>query len=221
MSSYQLSFIEGKLSLILPDQLRFTPFFIDFATYHKISHASDGGRQLLYKAAKLKNITEQTLIDATGGWARDAFFLAKQGFKVIVIEQSESVFRLLEDAYERALKQADLAPIMARMELIHANACDLFKQGLRQAVIYLDPMFPERSKSAKVKKDLQILQSLAETSITNSEELFMLAQQAAEQRVIVKRPIKAPFLADKKPSFQYLGKTVRFDVYLIPNTLKK
>jgi hypothetical protein len=32
--------------------------------------------------------------------------------------------------------------------------------------------------------------------------------------VVVKRPLKAAFLADKKPDYQLSGKAIRFDMYL-------
>lgn len=209
---YQLEIINNQLSLISPHQINFKPFSIDFADYLKHANLGQGGRRLLYKAVKIKN--SDTILDATGGWARDAVYLAQQGLKVKLIEQTDVVFRLLEDAYQRALADPDIAPIIARIELIHADACALLRKGLRHKIIYLDPMFPERSKSAKVKKDLQILQSLPETHQGNPEELFLLAREHAEERVVVKRPITAPFLAEARPDFQYKGKTVRFDVYV-------
>jgi 16S rRNA (guanine1516-N2)-methyltransferase len=209
-ASYQFVNVNQKLSLQLNSQLK--PFSINFTDYLKSSNLGEGGRHLLYKAVKLKGETDYSIIDATGGWARDAFFLAQQGLQVKVIEQAEVVFRLLEDAYQRALNDPSVAPIMARMEFIHADAKSLLPK-LQPKVIYLDPMFPGRSKSAKVKKDLQILQSLPETFLGDPDELFLLAREVAE-RVVVKRPIGAPFLAGVKASFQYTGKTVRFDVYV-------
>lgn len=168
---------------------------------------------MLYKAVKLKASDKPEIFDATGGWARDAFFLAQQGFNITVVERVELIYRLLEDAYQRAVHQPQLSEIMSRITLIHADACTLLQKGLRSKVIYLDPMFPERSKSAKVKKDLQILQSIPET-FGDVEVLFQWVRAATDERVVVKRPMQAPFLAEVRPDFQYLGKTVRFDVYL-------
>ena len=39
------------------------------------------------------------------------------------------------------------------------------------------------------------------------------ALSIAENRVVVKRPRKAPFLADRKPSLQFEGKSSRYDIY--------
>ena len=80
-------------------------------------------------------------------------------------------------------------------------------------VIYLDPMFPARRKSAAVKKKLQLLQQL-ERPATDEEagELLRAALAAGPRKVVVKRPAKGPDLAGVKPSYRVAGKAVRFDV---------
>lgn len=207
--AYSLTLIDSALNLCMPG---FKPFFIDFYEYYKTSNLGEGGRRLLYKAAKIKNKPPQKILDATGGWARDAFYLAEQGFEVAVAERVEPIFLLLQDAAKRAQEYQELQNIITRLNFIHADSKTILTT--RQfPIIYLDPMFPTREKSAKVKKDLQILQALEQTSQGDPDELFLQAQKSASERVIVKRPIEAPFLANKKPDFQYLGKTVRFDVY--------
>ena len=212
-SIYRLASVDQKLCLTLTNQIGFKPFYIDFYEYLQGSTMGEGGRRLLYKAVKIKGNTQPHVIDANGGWARDAFFLAQQGFTVTVIERVEVIFKLLNDARERALAHQELQEIMARMTFVYADAREFLQQEIHPKVIYLDPMFPTRIKSAKVKKDLQILQSLADASMDDPNELFLLARQKATERVVVKRPIVAPFLAEVRPDFQYLGKTVRFDVY--------
>lgn len=39
------------------------------------------------------------------------------------------------------------------------------------------------------------------------------ALQVAENRVVVKRPKSAPFLANREPGLQLTGKSGRFDIY--------
>lgn len=68
-------------------------------------------------------------------------------------------------------------------------------------IVYLDPMFPPRTKSAAVKKNMQILHGLffsddgtergASRSIEEEATLLQAAWEAAKYRVVVKRPIKA------------------------------
>ena len=80
-------------------------------------------------------------------------------------------------------------------------------------VIYLDPMFPERTKSASVKKKFQLLH-LLEHPCENEEELLEAAIALHPKKVIVKRMAKGPFLAGKKPSYSIKGKSIRYDCYV-------
>ncbi len=74
-------------------------------------------------------------------------------------------------------------------------------------------MYPERKKSALVKKEMQILQHLLGKD-ENSAELLKTALNYAKDRVVVKRPLHAPFLLDKKPAASINSKKTRFDIYL-------
>ena len=82
-------------------------------------------------------------------------------------------------------------------------------------VVYLDPMFPARTKSAAVKKKFQLLHRL-ETPCANEDELMAAALAAKPRKVVVKRPIKAPVLAGVRPSHSIQGKAVRYDVIVPP-----
>jgi len=75
-------------------------------------------------------------------------------------------------------------------------------------------MFPERGKSAAVKKDLATVQALFTyaSGAPNAEALLTWAVAQPVDRVVVKRPVKAPSLGVSKPSYSIAGKTVRFDV---------
>ncbi|MEL7401451.1 MAG: class I SAM-dependent methyltransferase, partial [Pseudomonadota bacterium] len=48
----------------------------------------------------------------------------------------------------------------------------------------------------------------------DADELLSAALSVARYRVAVKRPAKAPFLADTKPTYQLEGKTSRYDIYV-------
>ena len=79
-------------------------------------------------------------------------------------------------------------------------------------VVYLDPMFPERGKSAKAKKEMLAFQQLVGEG-DNEDRLLDESRRVAKYRVVVKRPIKAPYMASHKPAFDLRGKTIRYDVY--------
>ena len=59
---------------------------------------------------------------------------------------------------------------------------------------------------------MQVLHTLGGTT-EQPERLINAALDSGAARVVVKRPIKADFLAGRVPSSQVMGKTVRFDLY--------
>jgi len=73
-------------------------------------------------------------------------------------------------------------------------------------------MFPERQKSADVKKEMNASHSIVGADL-DADRLLPLALEKAQYRVVVKRPRKAPFLNNQPPSYQLEGKTSRFDIY--------
>ncbi len=174
-------------------------------------------RELVVQAARLRRAGESPLVvDATAGLGRDGFLLAAAGFRVVLCERNPVVAALLRDGLARAALLPRTASIAARIRLIAADFADALEQlSERPAVIYLDPMFPPRSKSAKVKQELQLLQLLEGTGGGESDaaRLLQTALAAGPRKVVVKRPLKGPALAGPAPSHVLRGKAVRFDVY--------
>jgi 16S rRNA (guanine1516-N2)-methyltransferase len=120
---------------------------------------------------------------------------------------------LLADALSRATQNADIADIAARMQIHNSNAIHfLTENNITADVIYMDPMYPTREKSALVKKDMQLLHQLAGAD-TDSAELLAIARQKAGKRVVVKRPKGAEFVGEQKPSVSIQSKNTRFDIY--------
>ncbi len=172
-------------------------------------------RELLVRAAKLKDASRlgraPVVVDATAGLGTDSFLLAAAGWEVHLFESDPVIAALLIDACERARQDPHLADIAARMHPVSGDSIAALP-ALRGTVdvVYLDPMFPERTKSAAVKKKFQLLH-LLERPCTNQEELLSAALAAAPRKVVVKRPIKGPYLAGVTPSHSLKGKAVRFD----------
>jgi 16S rRNA (guanine1516-N2)-methyltransferase len=99
----------------------------------------------------------------------------------------------------------------ARMQI---RAGDSQRQAVAAgSVIYLDPMFPERKKAAAVKKEALMLQSLTDVQDVG-DALWAWAWAQPVERIVVKRPLRAPTLGDQKPSHSLSGKAVRFDVFV-------
>lgn len=168
--------------------------------------------ELLVRAAKIKNPgAPLEAIDATAGLGEDSLLLAAAGFHVRMYEKDPRVAALLKDAMSRASENSELAQYIERMELEEVDS----RLGLADLlytpdIIYLDPMFPARRKSAAVKKKFQLMHQLA-LSDEDASELLELAIAIRPRKVIVKRPIKGPYLSDVKPSYSITGKAVRYD----------
>ena len=170
-------------------------------------------RELLVRAARVKGAPQPLrAVDATAGLGEDALLLAAAGFEVTLVERDPVIAALLADALERAAVDERLAPIAARMQLVCAEST-AYLRSLEEspALVYLDPMFPAKGKAALTKKKLQLFQRL-EAPCSEEEALMDAACACRPLRIVVKRPLKAPALAGRKPSHSVEGKTIRYDV---------
>jgi 16S rRNA (guanine1516-N2)-methyltransferase len=178
-----------------------------------------GGRgQAIARAIGLKPGTAPPrVLDATAGLGKDAFVLACLGCPLTLVERSPVVALLVDDAIERARDEADFANILATgFQLIKGNALDVLQAlgaGQRPEVIYLDPMYPERKKTAQVKKNMQLLQKLLGQD-EDTEQLLAKALQCATKRVVVKRPKGAASIPGHRPTTCIESKKTRYDVYV-------
>ena len=84
----------------------------------------------------------------------------------------------------------------------------------RPDIVYVDPMFPLRKKSAKVKKEMQAFHAIVGTD-PDADDLLANALAVAQYRVVVKRPAGAGFLAETKPNYSLEGKSTRYDIYAL------
>lgn len=168
--------------------------------------------EMLSKATK-SDKSGGIAIDATAGMGEDAFLIAANGYDVALHEQNPVIALLLKDAIRRAKKQPVLKDIVARMHVVEGDSIDILSNRLDPVdLIYLDPMFPGRQKSGLINKKLQLIQKM-ESPCSNEYELFDAAIKAGPSKIVVKRPLKAPYLADKKPNYSLDGKAIRYDCY--------
>ena len=177
------------------------------------------GGELLVRAAKLKAVEHPSVLDATAGMGEDSLLLAAAGCTVTLYERDPVIAALLADTLRRAREDDALRAVAARMTLYAEDSIAALTrladapESERPDVVLLDPMFPERQKSALVKKKFQLLHRL-EAPCGEEASLLDAARAAAKYRVIVKRPAKGAYLADVKPSYSLAGKAVRYDCLL-------
>lgn len=199
------------------------PVSVDFvggALAHRRKFGGGKGQQVA-RAVGIRSGFYPRVLDATAGLGRDAFVLASLGVEVQMLERNPVVRALLQDGLER-LRQAagedmELAAISARLTLVESGvtcAVDWLAAQPPESlpVVYLDPMFPERGKSAKVKKEMAAFHTIV-GSDEDADKLLEPAYAACYYRTVVKRPRLAPYLADKKPALSLEGKSGRFDIY--------
>lgn len=215
-----LEWREGQIQLRSLNPELGLPIAVDFL------HGKTGFRfqraqhEMIVKAVAGRSKDRLTVVDATAGLGRDSFILAAAGYSVISCERQPAIAALLADGLDRALDSEAGAPVARRITVKPISAFSLLSDLLaagdelaRPDVVYLDPMFPERSKPALVKKEMRIFRDVVGDDI-DAESLLTLAINAAKKRVVVKRPRKSgALMAAMKPGYQILGKTSRMDVY--------
>ena len=172
--------------------------------------------ELLVRAAKVKPAGDRPLraVDATAGLGEDALLLAAAGFSVRLFERNAVIAALLRDAMERASLIPELAETVSRMRVSEADSVDALRSlDFEPDVILLDPMFPQKGKDAAAKKKLQMFQQL-ECPCDDEGTLFEAAIAASPRKIVVKRPVKGPLLAGRKPDYSLEGKAIRYDCYV-------
>ena len=174
-----------------------------------------GTGQLVARAVGLqKTRAGLHVLDATAGLGQDAFVLAGLGCRVTLLERNPVIHALLADGLARAALNPDCAPVVARMTLESGSSIDWLVKADPESVdvVYLDPMFPHRDKSALVKKEMQVFRQVVGDD-DDSAQLLQAALKAARYRVVVKRPRKAPAVEGPEPATRIEGKSSRYDIY--------
>jgi len=200
------------------------PVYVDFtggALGYRLRHGSLR-REPLARAVGLKGTAMPTVLDATAGLGRDAFILAALGCRVELIERSPMIAALLRDGLQRAAQAAATREAANRLHLQVGDAVALMAalaEADRPDVVYLDPMYPHRSKSALVKKEMRMLRALVGEDL-DAAPLLVAALRTARRRVVVKRPRLAPALGGPAPSHALTGSTTRFDIYVTSTRLQ-
>ena len=141
-----------------------------------------------------------TVLDAMAGWGSDGLTLAAAGCVVTMTESHPLVFAMLVDLAERCGSRATVELADARRRI--PSGFD---------VVYLDPMFEPRAKTALPKKPMQVLRDIVGRDAPDVEEIVALARRHARERVVVKRQVHSRAIG--APDWRIAGRTVRFDVY--------
>ena len=191
------------------------PVFVDFlsdAMSYRM-HRAGLKNEAIARAVGLKK-TRPTVLDGTAGLGKDGFILASMGCRVLLLERCPVIAALLDDGLSRAAEDPEIGHIIDRMTLIGTDSRKFhLSPDQRPQVVYLDPMYPHRSKSSLVKKEMRFLRDIVGDD-PDSGELLTWGLSLATKRVVVKRPKLAGHLGPA-PSLTVKSKKNRFDVYLV------
>ncbi|WP_058973261.1 16S rRNA (guanine(1516)-N(2))-methyltransferase RsmJ [Type-D symbiont of Plautia stali] len=204
------------LELRKRDEPKLGGIFVDFVSGAMAHRRKFGGGrgEAVAKAVGIKGGYLPDVVDATAGLGRDAFVLAALGCRVRMLERHPVVAALLDDGLRRGYEDAEIGGwLRERLTLLHVVS----QQALSDItpapdVVYLDPMYPHRQKSALVKKEMRVFQSLVGPD-EDADALLEPARRLAKKRIVVKRPDYAPPLAGVETQSAVITKSHRFDIY--------
>ncbi|NRN29873.1 16S rRNA (guanine(1516)-N(2))-methyltransferase RsmJ [Photorhabdus heterorhabditis] len=205
-----------RLELRKLDEPKLGGIYVDFISGTMAHRRRFGGgrSEAVAKAIGIKKDYLPTVVDATAGLGRDAFVLASLGCHVRMLERHPVVAALLDDGLQRGYQDAEIGGwLQERMTLLHASSITALADITPQPdVVYLDPMYPHKQKSALVKKEMRVFQSLVGAD-EDADNLLSPARALAKRRVVVKRPDYAEPLAGIAASAAITTKNHRFDIY--------
>ena len=191
---------------------------------YRLQHASRRS-ELILRAVKAK--AGLKVLDCTAGLGREAFLLAYKGCQVTMLERSRALATMLADAIARAAQLEELADTTQRLHLCRTDARHRLRSlaapiapgNAQYDVIYIDPMFPGREKSALVKGEMQLLQRFLGKD-EDAAELVSLALATGAPRLVVKRPAPSTgnsiWQAPLTPTAVFTGKASKFEVIVRP-----
>ena len=213
---FVLALTADRLELRAPGEKRQGPISSNLWDSDIRRRIQGGRRQPLARACGLHRDGPLRVLDATAGLGRDGMVLAGLGCEVTMLERSPAIAALLRDGLTRANNNPGCNGWLdARVTFLSQDAAVYMRHASRPShdVVYLDPMYPQRSKRALAKKEMRVLRSVAGDD-TDAGALLQVALGYAARRVVVKRPPWAEHLAEQAPDHQITGNLARYDVYL-------
>lgn len=142
------------------------------------------------------------IVDTCCGWGDDLILLRTTFKQVIGIERHPILYALLKDAQRRFS--------LGGVEILFKDSRYYEGPGL---AFYMDPMYPRPTrKKSKSHKRMELLKTLCGED-EDAEDLLQVLLAKRPQRVILKRPLKAPILFPRQISRSIKGKLIRFDIY--------
>ena len=177
---------------------------LSFDDYSKI--ILENKKHQLNKIFKAKNLS---ILDCTGGFARDAAILASLGNYVTLIERNPLIMSLLVDAIEK-IKNDDIRYIFNRIKSRFGNCIDFIRNTNKHFdYIYFDFMF-NTNKSALPSKNEQFLRKIVKNNINENIDIIYETIQRVRSKIIIKEHISSNDYDNFDIINTYKGKTVKY-----------
>ena len=209
--------IADKVFLSWDSDPKLKPLCFDFLSDKLIYRISHGGKHKENVArAVTSGISHPVVFDATAGMGRDSFILQCAGCSVYMFERNPVIWLLLRDALTRAASSPFFKDLPNGLpSLMPCGEACRYQGDVVPDIIYYDPMFPDRKKSALVKKEMRIFKALIGADEDIESTLLALIRMA-KHKVILKRPQTAAPISfqDVKPIGSVEGGACRFDIYM-------
>lgn len=204
-------YIQHELGKLRPDFL---------ADPNYLRPIKKGKEELIAKALGIQKGFDQVW-DLTAGLLEDSIFLARLGFKVMALERNKTIFEVMNSSLKGSLKKiennigdSNRFRYLHNINLTCADSIEFVSKNICPAgcSIYIDPMFPDKKKTALPRKEMRIFKEIVGADV-DGLELLQISLQSGCKRIIVKRPIKAPPLIEKV-NHSFKGTSIRYDLYL-------
>lgn len=202
-NDYHIELFEQKLSVSHKKEKHHV--FVDFQSKQlKFRSQAHLNAELVIKAVLGKKKQPRTIMDCTAGFGKDAYLMSLAGCQISAYESNPLMCALLKDGLNRAGIESITVYKKDALQNIQKTNCE---------IIYIDPMYPATKKSAKNNKQMTFLQSFVGHQGQMAEDLFEQAKLSKAKKIVIKRPVKADYVCNKKPTSQIIGKAARFDIY--------
>ena len=177
---------------------------LSFDDYSKI--ILENKKHQLNKIFKAKNLS---ILDCTGGFARDAAILASLGNNITLIERNPLIMSLLVDAKEK-IKIDDIRYIFSRIKSRFGNCIDFIRNTNKHFdYIYFDFMF-NINKSALPSKNEQFLRKIVKNDVNENVDIIHETIQRVRSKIIIKEHISSNDYDNFDIINTYKGKTVKY-----------
>eukprot|EP01132_Coremiostelium_polycephalum_P004600 gene4600-5745_t len=187
-----------------------------------IDHSVNHGQLMkspMIRAISSKKKLPNHVLDVTGGFGRDAWFIASMGSNVTIVERNPILIYLMNIAHRVALNSPNTREVAKRVKIIHQDSVEYLMNIMKNPdtiekpdVIYMDPMYPMRKNDGKSlsKKDIRAVRKLVGGD-RDSSIVFALAKRCIKDKVVWKRPKEVPGF----PGFNsyYSSSDTRYYVY--------